>query len=341
MIKEVFSEGHVLLKDKRYTAEVFNLITDEINRADGLFTGILKIDEPEAAYFLFCLMGDAYAAGFISNSRPVNLSIKDFLKDISSDKKQSMISLYKTDPVLFKGMLVFFQKEPSSRVTTDIIDLENILMKIKNESISAFIVLRKNNMHNFFYIHSGEPKMAHFADTAVRQDEKSVREQMLFYAYPSDKTLVDVLVYSDITTLEADDSCAISSLIAANPVKSEDAVTPLQPTQAEQQPKIQPAEKGPKRIRIEITGGPQKGNKFNIPLPFTIGRRDADVRIRDMTVSKRHALFEVSGNQIILRDLDSINGIFVNGREVKEVVLSSGDIIQMGDTTLKIHFVSD
>lgn len=38
-------------------------------------------------------------------------------------------------------------------------------------------------------------------------------------------------------------------------------------------------------------------------------------------------------------DLDSTNGSIVNGKAVKEIELSSGDIVQMGNTTLKIHFV--
>lgn len=40
------------------------------------------------------------------------------------------------------------------------------------------------------------------------------------------------------------------------------------------------------------------------------------------------------------RDLDSTNGSIVNGKAVKETELSNGDIVQMGNTTLKIHFVS-
>lgn len=53
------------------------------------------------------------------------------------------------------------------------------------------------------------------------------------------------------------------------------------------------------RVRIVITEGPQKGNKFNIPLPCTIGRRDADLRLRDMTVSKRHASLEAIGEKML------------------------------------------
>ena len=94
------------------------------------------------------------------------------------------------------------------------------------------------------------------------------------------------------------------------------------------------------RVRIEVTDGPQKGNKFNVPLPCTIGRRDATIRIRDMTVSKTHAALEVTEGKIIFRDLDSTNGSIVNGKPVKEIELSSGSTVQMGNTALKIHFVT-
>ena len=66
-----------------------------------------------------------------------------------------------------------------------------------------------------------------------------------------------------------------------------------------------------------------------------IGRgSDADVRLSDTGVSRRHAEVRREGDDIVFADLGSTNGSIVNGRQVERVRLSSGDRIQLGRTTL-------
>ena len=342
MIREIFPEGQVIFKNKPYTGEFLRITMDEIDKAGESFLGMLKADEPDAAYFLFFLKGDAYAAGCIKNDKPMPISIKDFMQHISTDSSKRTLSLHKTDPVLLKGMLVFLQRGPSTKVTTDMINLDSILNQMKSEQAAAFVVLKRHNAYNFFYFHSGEPKMAHFADTshAGTAEDSTIAEQMLLYAYPADKTPIEVLVYRDIKTSEASDTAEIKQFLIANALmyesrrlgtKQADIVLPA--AEAEK-------EKKALRVRIEVTDGPQKGNKFNVPLPCTIGRRDATIRIRDMTISKIHASIEVSEGKIIFRDMNSTNESIVNGKPVKEIELSSGSTVQMSNTTLKIHFVT-
>ncbi|MBI3377445.1 MAG: FHA domain-containing protein [Nitrospirae bacterium] len=341
MTKEIFPEGQVIFKNKSYTDEFFSITMDEIDKAGESFMGILKADEPDAAYFLFFLKGDAYAAGCIKNDKPMPISIKDFMQRISTETSERTLSLHKTDPVLFKGMLVFLQRDPSTKVTTDMINLDSFLNQIKSEQAAAFVILKRNNTYNFFYFHSGEPEMAHFADAShAGITDSPIAEQMLLYAYPADKTPVEVLVYRDIKTSEASDTADVKQFLIADALMHESRS--LGTTQADVAPPAAEAEKEEKalRVRIEVTDGPQKGNKFNVPLPCTIGRRDATIRIRDMTISKTHASIEVSEGKIIFRDLDSTNGSIVNGKAVKEIELSSGSTVQMGNTTLKIHFVT-
>jgi hypothetical protein len=339
MTKEIFPEGQVIFKNKPYTSEFLSVTMDEIDKAGESFLGMLKADEPDAAYFLFFLKGDAYAAGCIRNDKPMPISIKDFMQHISTDASRRTLSLHKTDPVLLKGMLVFLQRDPSTKVTTDMINLDSFLNQIKSEQAAAFVILKRNNTYNFFYFHSGEPKMAHFADAshAGMTADSPIAEQMLLYAYPADKTPVEVLVYRDIKTAEASDTADVKQFLIADALTHEQRETekpkPVTP------PAIEKEEKA-LRVRIEVTDGPQKGNKFNVPLPCTIGRRDATIRIRDMTISKTHAALEVSEGKIIFRDLDSTNGSIVNGKQVKEIELSSDSTVQMGNTTLKIHFVT-
>lgn len=347
MFKEFFPEGQVVYKNKPFTPEFFTLTLDEIDNAGESFIGVIRVDEQDSVYFLFFLKGDAYAAGCLKKGEPKSLSINDFIEHMSNLKKGGTISLFKIDPVLFKGMLVFLQREPSIRISTESINLDDLFSQIKSDGVTTFLILKKGNRYNFFYFHFGQPKMAHLADSSQVIDGIAVAERMLMYAYPEDKTPVEMFVYSDIKTTEASDTAE------AKPSAMKDAI--MQKTRESVKEALPVSEKKisgetasmdeakinrPGRIRIEIIGGVHKGNKFNVPLPCSVGRRDADIRIRDMTISKRHISFEAFDDMIILKDLNSTNGTFLNGQEVREAVLSDGDIIQIGDTSLRIQFVT-
>lgn len=65
-----------------------------------------------------------------------------------------------------------------------------------------------------------------------------------------------------------------------------------------------------------------------------IGRgADADVRIDDPGVSRHHAEVRIGGD-IILRDLGSTNGTYVNGMLIAEHPLRDGAIVTIGSTNL-------
>jgi pSer/pThr/pTyr-binding forkhead associated (FHA) protein len=73
------------------------------------------------------------------------------------------------------------------------------------------------------------------------------------------------------------------------------------------------------------------------PRPFTIGRSDTcELTIDDDTLmSRRHATFVVRGELVTVEDLDSRNGVFVNGARVRgPSPLALGDRIVVGSQEL-------
>lgn len=66
--------------------------------------------------------------------------------------------------------------------------------------------------------------------------------------------------------------------------------------------------------------------------PLTrIGRRaTADIAIDDTAVSRRHALVVDRGGAPVIADDRSLNGVYVNGRRVREARLHHGDEVQIG-----------
>jgi pSer/pThr/pTyr-binding forkhead associated (FHA) protein len=73
--------------------------------------------------------------------------------------------------------------------------------------------------------------------------------------------------------------------------------------------------------------------------PFEIGRdKEAQLALADPEVSRRHARFEPRDGIVFLRDLESRNGTFLNGRRVAEPIeVRVGDEIDVGTTRLRIE----
>ena len=66
-----------------------------------------------------------------------------------------------------------------------------------------------------------------------------------------------------------------------------------------------------------------------------IGRsRECDIQLADPNVSRRHAEVRQEGASYWIVDLDSTNGIEVNGRKLKRSKLESGDRVTLGSTEL-------
>jgi len=66
-----------------------------------------------------------------------------------------------------------------------------------------------------------------------------------------------------------------------------------------------------------------------------LGRsRECDIQVEDPNVSRRHAELRQEGSSFWIVDLDSTNGIEVNGQRVKRAKLSSGDSFTVGSTEI-------
>ncbi len=73
-------------------------------------------------------------------------------------------------------------------------------------------------------------------------------------------------------------------------------------------------------------------------VPFRVGRRpDADISLRVTSVSKDHAELFTQGDVLYVRDLNSTNGTYVNGRRVEGISgLSEGDIVQFATVVFRV-----
>ena len=82
-----------------------------------------------------------------------------------------------------------------------------------------------------------------------------------------------------------------------------------------------------------VNSGPCLGARFAVEsTPLQVGRsEDSDIFLDDVTVSRAHVLFtQTDTGRLVVRDLGSLNGTYVNNVRVDEKVLDSGDEVQIG-----------
>ncbi|MBC8094519.1 MAG: FHA domain-containing protein [Akkermansiaceae bacterium] len=69
-----------------------------------------------------------------------------------------------------------------------------------------------------------------------------------------------------------------------------------------------------------------------------IGRSpDSDFPLTHPTISTMHCELILNESGVVLRDLESTNGTFVNGGRIREAVLDPGHIVRLGDVELLVE----
>lgn len=93
------------------------------------------------------------------------------------------------------------------------------------------------------------------------------------------------------------------------------------------------------------TDSEEEGNAFLIDaegeqhpitaFPYVLGRgNECDFVLTGKGVSRKHAEIIFQSGRFVVNDLNSLNGIKVNGYKVSRVILEQGDVLKLGDITL-------
>ncbi|MCU0959904.1 MAG: EAL domain-containing protein [Pirellulaceae bacterium] len=82
-------------------------------------------------------------------------------------------------------------------------------------------------------------------------------------------------------------------------------------------------------------GGSRPSKQEISELPCVIGRDEsADFCVESSRVSRKHVVLDRRDGQFVLRDLDSTNGTYVNGKRITETILADGDVVLLADCEL-------
>jgi len=75
------------------------------------------------------------------------------------------------------------------------------------------------------------------------------------------------------------------------------------------------------------------------PIPFSIGRKSGNsLQLSSRAVSSQHAELEIYEGQLVLKDLQSTNGSYINGQRVTSpVVVKVDDLVQIADVAFRVR----
>jgi pSer/pThr/pTyr-binding forkhead associated (FHA) protein len=73
--------------------------------------------------------------------------------------------------------------------------------------------------------------------------------------------------------------------------------------------------------------------------PFVLGRaEDVGLRVSNRWASRHHCKIDTKNGRVVIRDLESTHGTYVNGRKVRDAVIEPGDEISVGLAQLVLDF---
>jgi len=97
----------------------------------------------------------------------------------------------------------------------------------------------------------------------------------------------------------------------------------------------------PPSLRLEVSayflmvGAPPGFERIELTSAQTVvGREGTDLVLDDAKISSRHCQIDVMGREFYVRDLDSLNGTYLNGHKIRSSQILPGDSLRVGKTTL-------
>ncbi len=92
-----------------------------------------------------------------------------------------------------------------------------------------------------------------------------------------------------------------------------------------------------RRMSLAILQGKDSGRIFPIDRPLVVlGRADCDIVLNDPEISRQHASIEVHGARVVLKDLGSTNGTFINDVKIAQSEIANHAEFRVGGTVLML-----
>lgn len=270
---------------------------------------------------LFFFQRKPYAAARIKpgGGGLTETALREFFVAVKSSPA-CKLDFFTADPILLKSLLVLAQASPRTGGSVEVLKLTGLAIDLMAEHKDALMAVVQGNRYGLVFAKAGRIVKAYFSQRMMHS-RHGMEWTDLFEQIEADLVKgqqVIIQVYEDLATRPAADYLEGNVRYAGGVFRY--YTRPL--------PELIVRYQGRTSNRISV-------RKF----PFVIGRADdADLTIKDPGVSRRHVAIEEESGKVVLRDLGSLNGVFVNDNRVAKVTLSDGDKIALGGHLIQVIF---
>src|SRR5207253_1777783 len=90
--------------------------------------------------------------------------------------------------------------------------------------------------------------------------------------------------------------------------------------------------------KLVVLSAGMTGRTHELKVDTTIGRVDDNsFQISEPSVSSHHCEILLRGPEVVVRDLNSTNGTYINGEKVTESVLKPGQVLRLGQIEMRLE----
>lgn len=302
-----------LFVDRPYSPKAINSLFSLVKNRSAPQALLLRADIQGSGLMLFILENRPFAAGRVTHDRYVPMTLGEFFKTLAGAPK-AVLRLDGINPVLFKCLLATIQRSPTASGTTDMLNVEALLAKVRSTRNESVISARTKDSINFFFFIDGKLRESCLADSSMVSSDTSPEDQFLEFVYKaSSDSPVFLQTYEDVKVEQAEDA----------DLDWEEAGEGVVAYFLKARPEL-----------VFLSGGTVTKKTVN-KKRFTIGRGpDNDVTVLDSKASRLHALILEDKGRFSLEDQKSRNGSQLNKQTVTRADLADGDEIHIGNTRI-------
>ena len=302
--------NHVIFSPREFEEEGLDPLLRDLLEKSADNPVVLEVFNNHIQYFLFLRESQFYWAGKHSHKGFDNINISELLVKIRGMEFPHAVA-YQSGIVLFHSILVYMQNKPELKVSSTLVDLEELVDRAESERKNALITAYQLNNILMLRLKDSRP-VAFFNEFCKEHSpDRDLREDFLVATYThSVHAPFEITLHSNLVVEKAYDSRPV-------PPEYLDRITSFYLSE-------------PPRLVVKLKNRPLKTYKF-IGKELTIGRHpDNDIEIDNLSVSRKHASITIRGNEYILNDLGSRNNTYLNGKKAKSEVLKDNDTISIG-----------
>ncbi len=271
---------------------------------------VLEVFNDYIQYFLFMREGQLYWAGIRGEKGFEGVTIRRFLQMLKRTQYPRLV-VYSLDLILYHSLLIYLQKKPELKISSTLVDLDDLLDKTEKDYGNALITANQPGNLIMLRYREGIPVACFQGLHLGKNTESSIREDFLVKVYTmSARSHFEINLYTDMIVSHSED---------ARPIPAEHFGTISSFFLSD-----------PPKLIVKLKNRPLKTYSFT-GKQLTVGRlQENDIVIDNLSVSRQHAVIISSSSGYLIRDLSSKNGTFLNGDRIDSAALKNGDSITIG-----------